>query len=43
VKLKELARHQGQEGAFQARVARIEEQYARRSALMKRLRKAGFI
>jgi hypothetical protein len=43
VKLKELAQHQGQESAFQARVARIEEQYARRRALMERLRRAGLI
>jgi hypothetical protein len=43
VKLKALARHQGQERAFQARLARIEEQYARRSALLERLRKAGLI
>jgi hypothetical protein len=43
VKLKELAQHQGQESAFQARVARIEEQYARRRALIERLRKAGLV
>jgi hypothetical protein len=43
VKLKELAQHQGQEEAFQARVARIEGQYARRSALIERLRKAGLV
>ncbi len=43
VKLKELAQHQGQESAFQSRLERIEEGYARRSALMKRLRKAGLI
>jgi hypothetical protein len=43
VELKELARHQGQESAFHARVARIEEQYARRRALMERLRRAGLI
>jgi hypothetical protein len=43
VKLKELAQHQGQDGAFQVRVARIEEQYARRRALMERLRRAGLV
>jgi uncharacterized Zn finger protein len=43
VKLKELAQLQRQEGDFQARLARIEEQYARRSALLERLRKAGLI
>jgi hypothetical protein len=35
--------HQGQESAFQARVACMEEQYARRSGLMKRLRRVGLV
>jgi hypothetical protein len=43
VKLKELAQHQGQEGAFQARMARIEEKYARGRALMERLRRVGLV
>jgi hypothetical protein len=38
-----LAQHQEQEGDFQARLARNEEQNARRRALMERLRKAGLI
>jgi hypothetical protein len=38
----ELAVHQEQEIAFRARLKQIYEQYSRRSALMRRLRGAGF-
>jgi hypothetical protein len=40
-KLRDLAAHQRQTLAFQARLNRIHDQYSRRSALMRRLRHAG--
>ncbi|MBL7063197.1 MAG: hypothetical protein ISS49_03170 [Anaerolineae bacterium] len=43
VRLKELALHQGQEAAFQARMARISDQYKRRHSLIKRFRKARLV
>jgi len=41
LKLRDLARHQGQELVFQQRLNRIYEQYSRRSALLRRLRSVG--
>ena len=41
LKLRDLARHQGQELVFQQRLNRIYEQYSRRSALLRRLRNVG--
>jgi hypothetical protein len=41
LKLRELARHQGQEATFQQRLNRICEQYRKRSALLRRLHEAG--
>ncbi len=41
VKLRDLARHQGEEAAFQQRVNGIHERYSRRPGLLDRLRRAG--
>ena len=41
LKLRDLARYQGQETVFQQRLNRIYEQYSRRSALLRRLRNVG--
>lgn len=41
LKLRDLARHRGQEMAFQQRLNHIYSQYSRRSALLRRLRNAG--
>jgi len=41
LKLRELAGYQSQEATFQQRLNRIYEQYHRRSALLRRLQKAG--
>jgi hypothetical protein len=38
-----LAKHQGQEVAFQERLNGIHEKYSRRPALLDRLRKAGLV
>jgi hypothetical protein len=43
LKLKELAVYQGQEAAFQARMAEISDQYQRRYSLIERFRKAKLI
>jgi hypothetical protein len=43
VKLEELALHQGQEAAFQARMARISDQYKRRHSLIERFRRARLV
>jgi hypothetical protein len=40
-KLRDLAEHQRQTVAFQARLNRIHDEYSRRSSLMRRLRDAG--
>jgi hypothetical protein len=40
-RLKELAEYRGQEAAFQERLNRIYDQYARRTALLRRMRNAG--
>ena len=41
VKLRDLAKHQGEEAAFQQRVNGIYERYSRRLGLLDRLRSAG--
>jgi len=41
LKLRDLARHQGQETVFQQRLNRICGQYSRRSGLLRRLRNVG--
>jgi predicted NodU family carbamoyl transferase len=40
-RLKELAEYRGREAAFQERLNQIYDQYARRTALLQRLREAG--
>ena len=40
-RLKDLAEYQGREAAFQERLNQIYDQYARRKALLRRLRDAG--
>jgi hypothetical protein len=41
VRLRDLARYQGNEAAFQEQINRIYRQYSRRSGLLRRLREAG--
>jgi hypothetical protein len=41
VKLHDLARHQGEEAAFQAGIDHLSEKYSRRSSLIRRMRNAG--
>jgi hypothetical protein len=41
VRLRELAIHKGQEAAFEHRIDQIGEQYNRRSALLRRMRRVG--
>jgi len=43
VKLEELAVYQGQETAFQVRMAQISDRYKRRPSLMRRFRETGLI
>ena len=41
VKLHDLARHQGEEAAFQTRISHLYQKYSRRSSLIRRMRDAG--
>ena len=41
VKLRDLARHQGEEAAFQARINHLYQKYSRRSSLIRRMCDAG--
>jgi hypothetical protein len=41
IKLRDLARHQGEEAVFQVRINHLYQKYSRRSALIRRMRDAG--